>query len=91
MALDGSIGMDVVFKQVNGLMSNDLDGDTVLMSVESGAYYGLEATDQAIWSYLAQPIRVAELLRQGPTRENTCENGTILSRGLGVGLFLLRF
>jgi hypothetical protein len=62
MIMDGLIGMDVVFKQADGLMANDLDGDTVLMSVESGAYYGLEATGQAIWTYLAQPILVADLV-----------------------------
>ncbi len=62
MSSDTVIGMDTVFKQSPGLMASELDGDTVLMSVDSGAYYGLEATGQAIWTHLAQPVKVADLV-----------------------------
>ncbi|WP_449243834.1 asparagine synthetase B family protein [Desulfobacca acetoxidans] len=35
--------------------------------------------------------RVLRSIRQGTTRKNSSEAGTILLRGLGVGMFLLRF
>ncbi len=40
---------------------------------------------------LQKMSRVADHLRQGPTHDNTSNCGTILLRGLGVGVFLLRF
>lgn len=81
MAADTLIGMDAVFQQSGELMSSDLEGDTVLMSVESGAYYGLEATGQAIWTHLAQPVRVGDLvdllLSRYEVDRATCERQVI--------------
>lgn len=64
MSVNGTPGKELVFKHTPGLMANELDGDTVVMSVESGAYYGIEGTGQAIWSLLAQPISVADLIER---------------------------
>lgn len=41
--------------------SADLDGELVLMSVEAGRYYGLDAIGGEIWSLLERPIRVEAL------------------------------
>ncbi len=40
---------------------------------------------------LPRMSRIAASLRQGPTHANTSDCGNIFLRGLGVGLFLLRF
>lgn len=42
-------------------MSTELGNETVLMSIESGRYYGLEGTAQRIWSLLRAPQSLAEL------------------------------
>lgn len=42
-------------------MSADLGGEIVLMSVESGRYYGLDAIGSDIWMRLAAPLRVDAL------------------------------
>jgi hypothetical protein len=51
------------------------------MSVESGAYYGLEATGQAIWTQLTQPTQVGDLIDHLVNRyeveRSTCENHVI--------------
>jgi hypothetical protein len=45
-------------------LAADLDDETVLMSLESGHYYGLEGTARRIWELLAAPRTVADLSRQ---------------------------
>ena len=42
-------------------LSTDLGNETVLMSIESGSYYGLEGTAQRIWILLATPRTLSDL------------------------------
>ena len=43
-------------------VSADLDGKTVLLSVENGEYYNMNAVGSRIWSLLETPLTVAELV-----------------------------
>ena len=54
---------DVVVQTAN-LLSSELDGDTVLMSVTQAAYYGMDSTAQRIWNKIAEPHRVSVLCEQ---------------------------
>lgn len=42
-------------------LSTELGNETVLMSIESGSYYGLEDTAQRIWILLATPRTLSDL------------------------------
>jgi hypothetical protein len=44
--------------RVPDLLSADMDGDLVMMSVESGEYYGVGGVGPRIWELLEQPITV---------------------------------
>jgi len=55
------IKLDTVVKRSQGLVSNDMDGETVLLSVESGRYYGMDAVGTRIWDLIEQPRVVAAL------------------------------
>jgi hypothetical protein len=46
------------------MISTNLDEETVLMSIEAGAYYGLEGPARSIWEALEKPITYSELLLQ---------------------------
>ena len=59
-----TIDLDSVVVQTEDLLSSELDGDTVLMSVTQASYYGLDSTGQRIWNMIAQPHRVADLCEQ---------------------------
>jgi hypothetical protein len=59
-----TIDLDSVVVQTEDLLSSELDGDTVLMSVTQAAYYGMDATAQRIWNMIAQPTRVSDLCEQ---------------------------
>lgn len=43
------------------LVAADMDGETVMMSVERGEYFGLGGTGSRVWELLAQPCSLAQL------------------------------
>jgi GTP cyclohydrolase I len=71
-----SITLETMVARTENLMSTALDDDTVMMNIESGAYYGLDGTGQAIWSMLETPQRVAAvceaLLQEYDVDAETC-------------------
>jgi hypothetical protein len=44
------------------MISTDLDQETVLMSIDAGAYYGLEGPARSIWESLATPLTFSALV-----------------------------
>ena len=42
-------------------VSCDLDGETVLLNLKSGTYYGLNAVAARVWGLLQQPRTAAEV------------------------------
>ncbi|MGD0546292.1 MAG: PqqD family protein [Terracidiphilus sp.] len=44
------------------MLSTELDQETVLMSIDAGAYYGLKGTAQSIWEKLATPLTFSALV-----------------------------
>lgn len=48
-------------RRAEGLLSTELDGEVVLMSIERGSYYGVADTAQHIWNLLEQPMTVSAL------------------------------
>jgi hypothetical protein len=50
--------------RAENLLATDLDDETILMSIQQGAYYGMEQTARRIWQIIATPHTVAELCRQ---------------------------
>lgn len=50
------------FTQSDGVVSRELDGEVVLLSLASGTYFGLNAVGVQIWSFLAGHSRsIAEI------------------------------
>jgi hypothetical protein len=44
------------------LISAELDQETVLMSIDAGAYYGLKGPAQSIWNNLETPLTFSALV-----------------------------
>lgn len=54
--------IETVMRRTSDQLSADLGGgETVLMSVETGMYYGLDEIGNRIWTLLDSPKRIAEL------------------------------
>lgn len=45
------------------LLAADMDGETVMMSIERGEYYGIGGVGTRVWELLAQPTSIAEIIR----------------------------
>lgn len=56
--------LDATFVRCAGLLSVDVDGEAVILDVESGSYFSLGDTGADIWSRLAQPIQGSVLSEQ---------------------------
>jgi hypothetical protein len=76
------------------LIAADMDGDTVMMSIESGEYFGLGGVGTRIWELLAAPHTLSQLVSTICTEYEvdaaTCEAdvrrflGDLLDNGLAV-------
>jgi hypothetical protein len=44
------------------MLSTQLDEETVLMSIDAGAYYGLEGPARSIWEILETPLTFSALV-----------------------------
>ena len=42
-------------------VSSELSGETIMLSLKSGAYFGLDGVGARIWSLLQQPIEASEI------------------------------
>ena len=76
------------------LIAADMDGDTVMMSIESGEYFGLGGVGSRVWELLEKPHTVGQLTQaicaQYEVDAATCEADIIrflddlLANGLAV-------
>ncbi len=55
-------GPDTRLSRVQNLLSTELDQETVLMSIDAGAYYGLGGAAQSIWNILEVPVTFSDLV-----------------------------
>ena len=59
-----------------GLLTTEVDGELIAMSVEQGACYGLNGVGTRIWALLAEPRSVdslcEQLLREFEVEESVC-------------------
>jgi hypothetical protein len=62
--------------RTNSMIATELDQETVLMSIDAGAYYGLEGPARSIWEKLKTPLTFAalveELVREYNISPETC-------------------
>jgi hypothetical protein len=70
-------------------VSSDLGGETVLLSMQSAMYYGLDEVGTRIWELLQAPIRVSEVCdaieREYDVDRERCETDVLdLLRELGA-------
>jgi hypothetical protein len=49
-------GAEDKLSRAPNLLSTELDQETVLMSIDAGAYYGLEGPARTIWEILETPV-----------------------------------
>jgi hypothetical protein len=59
-------------------VSSDLDGETIVLNLASGHYFGLEGVGGDVWELLQQPITLqeicTEILQRYDVEPSACEN-----------------
>lgn len=55
------IELSSVVERHPGLISAEMDGEVVMMSIEHSAYFGLNEVATAVWAELEQPSPVSEI------------------------------
>ena len=56
------IAPNTIVAQIKELVSSDLDGETVLLSIETGKYYNMDPIGSRIWELIEDPMSVSQLI-----------------------------
>jgi hypothetical protein len=56
-----AISLDTPLKRNPDLIWTDMDGETVMMSIERGEYLGLGGAGSRIWELLEEPVTPGEI------------------------------
>ena len=56
------------------ILVNQVDGETVMMSIENGTYYGMNPTGNYIWNLLQEESSIEELLLKLSNTYNLSED-----------------
>ncbi len=56
------ISTDTIIKRIDDIVASEIDGETVMMSIDQGKYYGLDLIGSQIWEFIKEPIKVSELI-----------------------------
>ena len=72
-----SLNLDSKIIRHPDIISTDMDGETVMMSVAQGEYYGLTEVGTYIWDFMTTPISIQDLslkvLDEFEIDETTCQ------------------
>jgi len=75
------ITTDTVVSQIEEIVDSDIDGETVMMSIENGKYFGLDDIGSRIWELIEHPIEVSDLidtlLERFDVDRETCERDVL--------------
>ena len=79
--LMSNININSLIKRKDGLVEAQIDGETVMMDIESGNYYGLDLVATRIWQMIEQPQSVqnlcSQLLLEYEVSEQQCQQDVI--------------
>lgn len=73
-----SLQMNSIIRRNPEIVHSDMDGETVMMSINEGNYYGLNGVGSQIWDLLEQEMSMdaicTELLRSFDVEEEQCRS-----------------
>lgn len=57
-----TLGLETPWQRHPDLISADMDGDTVMMNIERGDYFGIGGVGPRVWELLENPVTLADLV-----------------------------
>lgn len=71
------LSLDTQLTRNPDLIATDMDGDTVMMSIARGEYYGIGGVGSRVWELLEQPISLSTIVgmicKEFDVDEPTCQ------------------
>ena len=68
---------DKHYLRSSDLVAADMDGDTVMMSIENGEYYGISGVGSRVWELLENPVTletiVSTICAEFDVDQQTCQ------------------
>ncbi|MEJ5364712.1 MAG: PqqD family protein [Desulfosoma sp.] len=62
MSKEKTIGPETILRASQNQVSTDLQGETVILDLKSGVYYGLDAIGTEVWRMIQKPRSVKSIL-----------------------------
>jgi hypothetical protein len=56
-----ALNLDSIVQRNPEMVSADMDGEMVMMSIENSAYYGLNAVGSDLWEAMENPVSITAL------------------------------
>jgi hypothetical protein len=76
-----ALNLDSTVVHHPGIVAADMDGETVMMSIEAGDYFGLNDVGTFLWEFMAEPAAIKNLCRRVldsyEVDEATCQTGVL--------------
>ncbi|KJR46647.1 hypothetical protein UF75_2941 [Desulfosporosinus sp. I2] len=67
--------------QATDVVAADMDGETVMMRIKSGMYYGLDDVGSRIWELIATPRQISQvidiLMEEYDVERSKCQANTL--------------
>ena len=54
-------GSDLVYIRNSDLITTEMDGDIVMMSIERGEYFGIGGVGSRVWELLEKPVTLPDI------------------------------
>lgn len=71
----------VNYQRNPNLIATDMDGETVMMSIENSEYYGVGGAGSRIWELLESPVSLEQIVKtlcvEFKVDETTCQNDVV--------------
>lgn len=72
------MNLQSVISRSEDYLSNEIDGEIVMMNIETGAYVSLNPTGKSIWDLLNEPtsidVIINSLIKEYNISKEACEN-----------------
>ena len=65
---------ETIIQRNKEILTSDLDGEKVMMSIKRGEYYGLGKTGTFIWDNIDEPIKINDLVAMITEKYNVDKN-----------------
>jgi hypothetical protein len=56
------ITAETIVSRSRDVVSSDIDGEAIMMSIERGKYYGMDPIASRIWELMGAPISVGDMI-----------------------------